>query len=202
MGPAHGEERTWSRASVAALALVQVWVLTAAVARLGVSTVEQAVFTAVQGLPAALVVPFELVMPFGTLVGGLLVALLVGLALRSVAYRLTFAVPMAWLAATATKAAVSRGRPADVLELATDAAAGASGPGYPSGHTAVAVAMATALWPDLGGAGRVVVTILAAMVAVGRVVLGVHLPLDLAGGAAIGALAGLGARAVVRRARA
>ena len=66
----------------------------------------------------------------------------------------------------------------------------------------MAVALAVALWPDLGRAGRVVVATVAGMVALARVTTGVHLPLDLLGGAAIGALAGLAARRVVRAVRA
>lgn len=202
MDPAHDGPRPWSRSALLALALAQVVVLTAALARLGVSAAERAVFTGLHGLPAALEAPLVLVMPLGSFPGGMVVAVLAGLVARDMAYRLTLAVPLAWLAATATKVAVSRGRPADVLEVAVEATAGASGPGYPSGHTAVAVALATSLWPDLGGAGRGVVVVLATLVALSRVVVGVHLPLDLVGGAAIGGLAGLGARGVVARARA
>lgn len=198
MEPAHGG--SWSRGAVAALALVQVWVLTAATARLGVSGIERWVFDVLHDPPSVVALPFEVVMPLGSLVGGLVVAALSWAIGRPTGSRLTLAVPLAWVAATATKAAVARGRPVEVLDDVV-ASAMADGPGYPSGHTAVAVAWATALWPDLGRAGRVVVAVIAAMVAVARVVTGVHLPLDLAGGAAIGALGGLGARRLVRVAR-
>ncbi len=201
MEPAHDPRPGWSRPAVLALLLAQLWVLTAALARLGVSSAERALFTALHDLPAVLQVPLVVVMPLGSFLGGMAVAVLARLVARDMAYRAALAVPLAWLAATGTKVAVSRGRPADVLQQAIEATAGASGPGYPSGHTAVAVALATALWPDLGGAGRVVVALLATMVALSRVATGVHLPLDLVGGAAIGALAGLGAQAVVTRAR-
>lgn len=201
MGPAHDQGPTWSRASVLALGLVQLWVLTAALARLGVSPAERAVFVALHDLPAVVEVPLVAVMPLGSVPGGLGVAVLAGLAVRGMAYRVGLAVPLAWLAATGTKVAVARGRPVEVLQQAVEATGGAAGPGYPSGHTAVAVALATALWSDLGGAGRIVVAAVATMVALSRVAIGVHLPLDLVGGTAIGALAGLAARAVVTRAR-
>lgn len=199
MDTAHGTGPTWSRGAVAALALVQVWVLTAATARLGLSGVERSLFTVVFALPEPLVWPFRFVMPLGSFPGGMVLAVLGwGLGRRTGA-RLTLAVPLAWAAATATKAAVSRGRPAAFVEDLVVRAT-ADGPGYPSGHTAVAVALAAALWPDLGRRGRVVVAVVAAMVAVARVLTGVHLPLDLVGGAAVGALAGLGSRRIVRRA--
>lgn len=197
MDTAHAAAPPWSRGAVTALALVQVWVLTAATARLGVSGVERWVFDLVHAPPAALAWPFRVVMPLGSFAGGMAVAVLGWLLGRRTGARLTLAVPVAWLAATATKAAVARGRPVDVIEqLVVEATA--EGPGYPSGHTAVAVAWATALWPDLGRRGHVTVVALATMVAVARVVTGVHLPLDLAGGAAIGALAGLAGRLMVR----
>ena len=193
--------RNWSSSGLLALLLTQAWVLTAAVARLGVSTPERVVFRTLHALPAALAAPLVVVMPLGTLVGGLVVAALAWFVTRATGQRLTLAVPLAWVAATATKSAIDRGRPVDVLQHVVTTTS-ASGPGYPSGHTAVAVALAVALWPDLGRAGRVVVATLAGMVALARVTTGVHLPLDLLGGAAIGALAGLAARRVVRTVRA
>ena len=193
--------RTWSRSGLQALLATQVWILTAAVARLGVSAPERVVFRTVHDLPGVLAAPLVLVMPLGTLVGGLVVAALAWFVTRPTGQRVTVAVPLAWTAATLTKALIDRGRPADVLQQVVTTTT-ASGPGYPSGHTAVAVALAVALWPDLGRTGRAVVATVAGMVAVARVATGVHLPLDLLGGGAIGTLAGLGARRLVQVARA
>ena len=72
---------------------------------------------------------------------------------------------------------------------------------FPSGHAASAVAGAITLswiWPN----GRLVLWLLAALVAVSRIYVGVHYPLDVLGGAALGAVcAWLGSRLVPARSR-
>jgi undecaprenyl-diphosphatase len=62
----------------------------------------------------------------------------------------------------------------------------AHGHGYVSGHAAVAAAMAAVAATYLDRRGKIVVVGLAALVALGRVYVGVHLPLDVIGGAAMG----------------
>ena len=61
---------------------------------------------------------------------------------------------------------------------------------YPSAHTAVVVAVATALWPWMRRPQRVVAVVVAALVAGNRLYIGAHWPIDVVGGAAIGLLAG------------
>lgn len=63
---------------------------------------------------------------------------------------------------------------------------------FPSGHTAVAVAVAAALLGDPALAP--LAAVLATGVAASRIYLGAHYPLDVAAGAALGVLAGLAAR--------
>jgi len=63
-----------------------------------------------------------------------------------------------------------------------------TGLGYLSGHAAVSVALATAAWPHLGTAGRRAALGLVAVVGLSRMYVGAHLPLDVAGGAALGLL--------------
>jgi undecaprenyl-diphosphatase len=61
---------------------------------------------------------------------------------------------------------------------------------FPSGHTATAVSVAIGAGAHLGAA----LSVLAAGVAVSRLYLGAHYPLDLAAGALVGTIAGLGTR--------
>jgi len=59
---------------------------------------------------------------------------------------------------------------------------------FPSDHATAAFAIATAIWLRLRGVGAIVL-VLAAALAVGRVAAGVHYPLDVAAGAALGTCA-------------
>ena len=59
-----------------------------------------------------------------------------------------------------------------------------------SGHSAVAVALATVASPFLGRRARRVAWTLAALVCVARIYVGSHLPFDVLGGAALGWAAG------------
>jgi membrane-associated phospholipid phosphatase len=135
----------------AALALLaaNVLVLSSALARLGVSSLEAAVFHALHDLPGPLGALLLVVTPLGS---GLAAVVAPGVALavdRRLAVRLALAAPGAWVVANLLKVAVARGRPADLLADVA-AAVGAGGSGFPSGHTAVAVALAATLWPAFG----------------------------------------------------
>ncbi|MGY1802362.1 phosphatase PAP2 family protein [Blastococcus sp. SYSU D00922] len=92
---------------------------------------------------------------------------------------------LAYLAADLVKAVVGRERPAGLLD-ANLLDGNVSGIGFISGHSAVAAAMATAAVPYLSRRGRRLAWGLAWTVAVARVYVGAHLPLDIVGGAAVG----------------
>ena len=64
------------------------------------------------------------------------------------------------------------------------------GNAYPSAHTAVAVGLVAALWPWLTRPQRAVGVMIALLVALNRLYIGAHWPVDVVGGAAIGLLAG------------
>jgi membrane-associated phospholipid phosphatase len=64
------------------------------------------------------------------------------------------------------------------------------GLGFPSGHTAVAFAMAVVVMPYLSIRWRVAVAVVAVVVAIARMYFGAHLPLDTLGGAALGVAIG------------
>ena len=64
------------------------------------------------------------------------------------------------------------------------------GHAYPSAHTAVVVAAVSALWPWMRWPQRIVSVAFAVLVALNRIYIGAHWPIDVVGGAAIGLLAG------------
>lgn len=101
-----------------------------------------------------------------------------------------------WAAAQAVKTVVVRDRP-DALLSGVVLREGAHGLGFVSGHAAIATALATAVWPYLSTRGRTLSVVLVAVVGLGRIYAGAHLPLDVVGGVAIGALTGIAANALV-----
>jgi len=92
----------------------------------------------------------------------------------------------AWAMAKLVKQVVRRPRPVTLLPTTRTRGRDAAGLGYLSGHAGVAVALGAAALPRLGPVGRALT--LSAVPAVGltRVYVGAHLPLDIAGGAALG----------------
>ena len=105
---------------------------------------------------------------------------------RELAGRLLAGGTATWALSKLVKRMVRRPRPASLLPGTRRRGPDAAGLGYLSGHAGVAVALGAAALPRLGPAARVLT--LAAIPAVGlsRVYVGAHLPLDIAGGAALG----------------
>lgn len=93
----------------------------------------------------------------------------------------------AWVAAQAIKPLVDRPRPyqADGVMRIVAKPSGAS---WPSGHVAVAAAMAGSMAPALPPAGRLVATGLTAFVAASRIYVGVHYLTDVIAGVGLGML--------------
>jgi membrane-associated phospholipid phosphatase/tRNA A-37 threonylcarbamoyl transferase component Bud32 len=95
-----------------------------------------------------------------------------------------------YLIAKLVKEFVQRGRPQTLLPEVHILGEPARGLGYVSGHSAVAVALATVSSPYLGRRARRVAWILAGCVCLARMYVGAHLPFDVIGGAALGWAAG------------
>lgn len=168
-----------------AVALLLVSLL--AIQRTHLSLIERDIFRLFNDLPPGLTGPAWLVMHFGDMLAPVVIGLGVLVLTRStrLAVSVVAAGAGAWMLAQGLKMLVERARPADFLDgLQREWSSG--GPGFVSGHTAVATAMAAVLAPALPRRWRRVVWGIAALVGISRIYVGVHLPLDVVGGAAIG----------------
>ena len=97
---------------------------------------------------------------------------------------------IAWLLANAAKAIADRPRPYEVMANAVLRQQPAHGTSFPSSHTAVTLAVVIALVPFLARTLAAVGIGYAVLIGWSRVYLGVHYPLDILAGAAIGMTAG------------
>ena len=148
---------------------------------------ERAANRVVNRLPGRLHYPLWVVMQAGTagapaVVGG--VALAAGRPASAV--RLTAYGMSAYLLAKAVKGVVGRGRPGDLVAGVIIRGRSATGGGYVSGHAAVSMALAVEAVALLPGWARGLPIVGASVVALARVYVGAHLPLDVLGGAALG----------------
>jgi len=158
-----------------------------AVHRDRVDAMEARAFLAVNDLPDALYPPAWIVMQLGAF-GAVPAA--AAAAWRAgdgeLAGRLLLGGTGAWALAKLVKQVVRRPRPADLLPAIRGRGRDAAGLGYLSGHTAVAVALGAAALPRLGPAARGLTLAAIPLVGLTRLYVGAHLPLDVAGGAALG----------------
>jgi undecaprenyl-diphosphatase len=148
---------------------------------------EATAFRVVNDLPDALYPPAWIIMQLGTL--GAAPAAAAGAWLagdRMLAGRLLAGGTGTWAASKLVKRMVRRPRPAALLPGTRCRGPDATGLGYLSGHAGVAVALGAAALPRLGPAGRALTLAVMSTVGLTRVYVGAHLPLDTAGGAALG----------------
>jgi glycosyltransferase 2 family protein len=152
-----------------------------------VSRGEATAFRVVNGLPDALYPSAWIVMQLGTLGAAPAAAAVAWLAGdRKLASRLLAGGTGTWAASKLVKRMVRRPRPATLLPGTRRRGPDATGLGYLSGHAGVAVALGAAALPHLGPAGRALTLAAVPTVGLTRVYVGAHLPLDTAGGAALG----------------
>ena len=92
----------------------------------------------------------------------------------------------AYLLTVALKLIIDRPRPTHVLPRIIERQSTLTNHGFPSGHTAVTAAIALSLLPFIPKRWRWLVPLWILAVAISRLYLGVHAPLDLIGGLAVG----------------
>ena len=156
-----------------------------------VGVLETDLFRLANDLPTALFPAFWIVMQAGNVLAVGVAAVVVAATRRFwLAANLAITGVGVWLLARWIKDLVGRGRPAELLSDVHIRGAQDSGLGFVSGHAAVAVAIATLVAPYLGRRARWVAIGVAGAVCVSRLYVGVHLPLDVVGGAALGWAAG------------
>jgi undecaprenyl-diphosphatase len=174
-----------------AVAVAVMAVATGLAAGMNVPQFERSILHFFNGWPQALAWPVFLVMQLGSFYGATVVvvgALLVGRA--RLAFLMALSATTAWLMTELLKKLVRRPRPHVVMHITVHIVQWKSMQGFPSGHVAVVSAMAMVVSPYLKRGWKVVPWVVVAIVAVGRMYVGAHFPLDLVGGAAVGIAVG------------
>jgi membrane-associated phospholipid phosphatase len=153
---------------------------------------EQAVFRAINGLPEGMRPVFDSMQLLGVLGLPLIVAL-IALILRKwrLALALALLPPLKLLVERQVlKALVERGRPGQTEPVVVLRDVPEAGLSFPSGHTIIALGVATLLAPYLRRPWQIVVFAIAVLVCIARVYLGAHNPLDTIAGAGAGLFLG------------
>ncbi len=166
-----------------------------------VPTWELDLTSSINDAPDAIAAVLWPVMQLGSLAGPFIVgaALAIRRAWRPLAAATVAAGVTAWFAAKGLKEIVARERPGVFLDTIEVRDGSGEGLGYPSGHSAVAAAVAITAMAALPRRWRWLAPAAAGLVGVARIVYGQHLPADVVGGWSLGALIGFGALFVLQR---
>lgn len=167
---------------------LDVFVTAALLARpVGLSELERTIFSVFYNLPEALAPFFLAVTQLGG-VGMILAVALVYLWRQHyhTLARILLSGSLAYILAGLAKQLVGRPRPRELLTEIVYREDVVSGLGFPSGHTALIAAIGLVAIHRFKRSQRWLVGVVIMLVAVSRLYLGVHAPLDIVGGLAIG----------------
>ncbi len=117
---------------------------------------------------------------------GLVVVLLAFPKYRLLSWQYVVAGGSAYAAVFVLEQLVDRARPVGLASYEVISRATQSGAGFPSGHVAVLTAIGLTVWPLVSWPWRIFILLLIGAEAWARVFLGVHAPLDIVGGLAVG----------------
>lgn len=149
---------------------------------------EQRVFAAVNNIAPPAWVAGQLAKPLSNAVWGMVGLVLILLAVpkfRLRAWQYAVAGGSGYAVAFVLEHIVGRGRP-QALPYHVVLRASQSGYGFPSEHIAVVTGLGLTIWPYVAWPWRIFIIALIAAEAWSRVFLGVHAPLDVVGGFAVG----------------
>lgn len=174
----------WFGAAVAAAGL---FAATAALALHTLSGIELSIFRHINSWPDGLRTLFLVgtIAPESTWMAVAAVVVTFALKLYRLAWQLAAACISGYVLGYAAKHVIARPRPA-VLLPDVHVRVQESGMGFPSGHTLIITIIALILFPYLPKGWRWGVLVLIPIVALSRLYLGVHAPLDVIGGFALG----------------
>jgi undecaprenyl-diphosphatase len=170
---------------------IALFVLGALVANGGSGPFETALFNTLNHLPDFLLPLFLLLSLFGTIGFALLLAVYGLFKKRYIfALKVFLAGVGAYALAYGLKLLDIRARPQALFDVANIRESAIATNGYPSGHVAVATALAIILYQYIPSRFHKYITFTVLGVALSRLYLGVHLPADLLGGFALGLVVG------------
>lgn len=182
--------RTAPRISVFVASSAVFALLACRAARGTVSAGEERVFRAINTLSPTLRIPAWIVMQAGSLPAVPVVAAAALTRRRATAVGLAVDGTAVWALCKLVKRVVKRGRPSHHLDDVVIYGAVQRGGGFPSGHAAVATTLVVIGRRVLPRRAAQLAWGTAALVGGARQYVGAHLPLDVAGGAALGVSAG------------
>lgn len=151
------------------------------------SSAESFVFETIYGLPDGLAPLFLTITQLGS---GWMVLVLALVAvtdkIRGLAFKVVVNGAATFIAVEYAKIMIARPRPFVLQDSVESREPLVAGYGFPSGHTAMTTVLGFTLLPYLPRRFRPIVPVLVVLVGLSRIYLGVHAPLDIIGGLAIG----------------